>query len=98
MVDLCGLCQLCPGDGGLDNGKDHHLLYAFNKNANYYFLDDFVHDDDEGSCNIFLDTFVSWVNKYAAAAEESSASLWRGATRADYDIKKLFAPDRKSVV
>lgn len=80
------------GDGGLDNGKDHHLLYAFNKNANYYFLDDFVHDDDEGSCNIFLDTFVSWVNKYAAAAEESSASLWRGATRADYDIKKLFAP------
>ena len=28
------------GDGGLDNGKDHHLLYAFNKNANYYFLDD----------------------------------------------------------
>lgn len=83
------------GDGGLDNGKDHHLLYAFNKNANYYLLDDFVHDDDEGSCNIFLDTFVSWVNKYAAAAEESSASLRRGATRADddikYDIKKLFA-------
>ena len=38
----------------------------------------FVHDDDEGSCNIFLDTFVSWVNKYAAAAEESSASLLGG--------------------
>ena len=80
------------GDGGLDNGEDDHLLYAFNKNANYYFLDDFVHDDDEEDCNIVLDTFVSWVNKYAAAAEESSASLWRGATRADYDIKKLFAP------
>lgn len=78
------------GDAGSDNGDDHHLLYAFNKTANYYFLDDFVHDDDESNCNVALDKFVSWVNEYAAPAKAQRASLFGGATRADYDIKKLF--------
>lgn len=82
------------GDAGYDGGDDDHLLYAFNKNANYYFLDDFIHDDDEGSCNIVLDSFVSWVNKYAVPGDMRRPGLSALATRAggDYDIKKQFKP------
>ena len=80
------------GDAGSDNGLDHHLLYAFNKYGNYYFLDDFIHDDEEVNCNVYLDTFVSWVNEYAAPEKARHASLFGGMPRADYDIKKLFAP------
>lgn len=82
------------GDAGCDNGQDHHLLYAFNKYGNYYFLDDFIHDDDEGNCNIVLDKFVGWVNEYAASGNTQQPAASAPTTRAgsDYDIKKLFAP------
>lgn len=83
------------GDAGSDNGLDHHLLYAFNKYGNYYFLDDFIHDDDQESCNIVLDKFVSWVNEYAAhenAPQPAALSALKTRAGSDYDIKKLFAP------
>lgn len=77
------------GDGGSDEGEDHHLLYAFDAQGNYYFLDDFVHDDERPSCDVVLDSFVGWVNARCAAAQPTS----RG-TRADEapDLRRLFAP------
>ncbi len=82
---------LYAGDGGCDNGADHHLLYAFNRNANFYFLDDFIHDDDEDNCNITLDSFVSWINKYANQENAKNVSFSNETSSTSYDIKKLFA-------
>lgn len=62
------------GDGGSDEGEDHHLLYAFDVQGNYDFPDDFVHDDGQRSCDVVLDSFVGRVNARSAAAQQASRS------------------------
>lgn len=79
---------LYAGDADHDNGEDDHLLYAFNRNANYYFLDDFIHEDTEENCNVLLDSFVGWINEYA---KKGNTSYSPGADQTNYNIKDIFA-------
>ena len=57
-------------------------LYAFNKFNNHYFLD-YLSEDFEH--NEFLNSFVSWVNRYASPQMEPPVN-----TNDPMDIRKLF--------
>lgn len=51
------------GNAGESDGvRDEHLIYAFTKHLDYYFLDPMPEDADANHCNKTLDAFTHWVN------------------------------------
>lgn len=80
------------GDGSCESGHGH-LLYCFNNNNDFYFLDDFLDESPDNDHETVLNSFTTWVNTYSSdSRSKAKNSANRLLSRSnDFDIARTFA-------